>query len=422
MAKINKASQEERNHIRLKLDPAVSPDAIEFFAEHESDEFSSYELATALVQCDKTKDLPRVMFDFIVDLYKDAIETGNTDAMNDLGALYYDGRGCEQNFTKAVFYYDMAAKLGNRQAQENLGYCYYYGRSVPVDYEKAFHYFALGALDGRLISLYKIGDMYLNGYYVEKNPAEAFRIYDRCIEMMTDEAAVLVAGPVFLRLGNCFLNGTGIEENAKNALICYQNAERYLYDMVANGDAMYIQSLQASIDGQAKARKKLNDKLPKKPPFQPSEMRKNVSVKAFEKAYLKLLEQAKINAVTKKSEGSSVPYGFSANNFFDGATFSQHFGQGAASKTPYMNWWVVSIYYVVDNNTIVMGIEENRYPYLDKMSPIKYEKIGNKKIRIAVFYESDAESVDYEELYESFINTAETVMKLGLGSGKTFKV
>lgn len=105
--------------------------------------------------------------------------------------------------------------------------------------------------------------MYLNGYYVEKNPTEAFHIYNRCMETMTDEAAPVAAGPVFLRLGNCFLNGSGVEENAKNALLCYQNAERYLYDMVARGDAMYKKSLQVAIDGQAKAREKLAASLPK---------------------------------------------------------------------------------------------------------------------------------------------------------------
>ncbi len=250
--------------VRLKFDPEQAPEAAAYLEQHIDDEMSAYDLATALVECDKTRDMPRVLFDFIVERYLEAIEAGNTDAMNDLGALYYDGRGCEQDFTKAVYYYDLAAKHGNRKAQENLGYCYYYGRNMPVDYEKAFHYFALGAFDGHLISLYKIGDMYLNGYYVEKNPTEAFRIYDRCLETMTEEAAPVVAGPVFLRLGNCFLNGVGVEENAKNALICYQNAERYLFDMVAGGDAMYKKSLQAAIDGQAKARKKLTETLPEK--------------------------------------------------------------------------------------------------------------------------------------------------------------
>ena len=254
---------EEFKRISLELDPTLLPETIAFFESHLNEDLSAYELASALVECDRTVDMPRVLFEFIVDLYKKAIDCGNADAMNDLGALYYDGRGCEQDFTKAVYYYDMAAKLGNRQAQENLGYCYYYGRNVPIDYEKAFHYFALGAFDGHLISLYKIGDMYMNGYYVEKNPTEAFHIYERCLETMTDEAALIVAGPVFLRLGNAFLYGNGTEENAKNALVCFQKAELFLYDMVARGDWMYRKSLQDAIAGQGFAREKLTEVLPK---------------------------------------------------------------------------------------------------------------------------------------------------------------
>ena len=257
------ASAREPMHLKLGLDPEVLPETVAFFTEHETDEFSPYDLATALVQCDRTAIMPRALFDFIADLYKEAASEGDSDALLDLGALYYDGRGCEQDFTKAIFYYDAAAKLGNLQARENLGYCYYYGRNAPPDYEKAFRYFASAAFEGHLISLYKIGDMYLNGYYVEKDPGEAFRIYDRCIQTMTDEAAPYAAGPVFLRLGNCFLDGTGVEANAKNALICYQKAESFLYDMVADGIVMYNKSLRAAIEGQEKARAMLAETLPK---------------------------------------------------------------------------------------------------------------------------------------------------------------
>ncbi len=253
---------EEKKHITFELDPELLPETVEFFANHVSEDMSSYDLATALVQCDKTVDMPRELFDFIVGLYLDAIENGNAAAMNDLGALYYDGRGCEQDFTKAVHYYHMAALNGSRQAQENLGYCYYYGRNMPVDYEKAFHYFALGAFDGHLISLYKIGDMYQNGYYVEKNPKEAFSIYIHCLDLMTDEAAGTVAGPVYLRIGNALLNGNGVEADPKKALIAFQRAELFLYDMVDGGDAMYKKSLKAAIDGQGKARAKLIGTLP----------------------------------------------------------------------------------------------------------------------------------------------------------------
>ena len=244
-----------------KLDPDYSKEAYEFLSSIDPADYSDYDLATAIAACDRTKPMPRVIFNYLYALYMKAINDGNADAMNDLGALYYDGRGCEQDFTKAVQYYHMAAMRGNRIAQENLGYCYYYGRNVPVDYEKAFQYFSLGAFVGSLTSLYKIGDMYQNGYYVEKNPEEAFRIYNRCLEQMTDEAAPTVAGPVYLRMGNAFLYGNGTKEDPKGALACFQRAELFLYDMVANGDGMYKKSLEAAIKGQETARQVLQEAI-----------------------------------------------------------------------------------------------------------------------------------------------------------------
>ena len=120
----------------------------------------------------------------------------------------------------------------------------------------------LGAFDGHLISLYKIGDMYLNGYYVEKNEREAFEIYMRCLDTMTDEAAPKVAGPVYLRLGKLFLRGLGTEKKLESALICYQKAENYLYSMVLDGDVMYRNSLMAAIKGQEEVRKEMLKQLP----------------------------------------------------------------------------------------------------------------------------------------------------------------
>ena len=220
-------------------------------------------IANTLTGLDKPLVFPEFLIGFIEEMFQMEIAEGNDDAMNDLGAQYYGGnRGFEQSFDKAVMYYQMAADKGNRPAQENLGYCYYYGRDGKPNYEKAFHYFALGAFDGHLVSLYKIGDMYLNGLYVPKNEKEAFYIYVHCMDTMTQQAEGRVAGPVLLRLGGMFLDGIGTEEDAKSALVCFQKAESYLYDMVIGGDDMYRRSLAEAIDGQARARQKLAGQLP----------------------------------------------------------------------------------------------------------------------------------------------------------------
>lgn len=222
-----------------------------------------YEIANDILSKDRPGILPEKLIDLVTDLFELEIAEGNSAAMNDLGACYYEGsRGFVQDFEKAVHYYKMAAENGNRQAQENLGYCYYYGRDGEPDFEKAFHYYALGAFDGHLVSLYKIGDMYLHGLYVPKNEREAFFIFMRCIETMSDEAAYRVAGPVYLRLGRMFMDGVGTEQNLKNALICFQKAESFLFDMVLGGEAMYRKSLDAAVRGQEKARERLAEQLP----------------------------------------------------------------------------------------------------------------------------------------------------------------
>ena len=148
-----------------------------------------------------------------------------------------------------------------------------------------------------------------------------------------------------------------------------------------------------------------------------NELSKIVTYEKFELAYSKFLEQADSNVESKKSEGSKAPYGFSfeaKQNVICGGGFSQHFGQGAASKTPYMSWHVVSIYYVVESQKIVLGIEEARYPHLNEMEQIKTEAIGKKDRNVAIFYECSKNSIDYKNLYDKFMSVSQQVMELGL--------
>ena len=245
------------------LDRKQFPEAFQCLNTSLAGHGTPYEIATALLDCDKPKVFPRFLVDYITAMYEVEIADGNHHAMNDLGAQYYGGdRGFEQSFEKAMELYHKAAENGNRQAQENLGYCYYYGRDGEPDYKKAFHYFALGAFDGHLVSLYKIGDMYLNGYYVEKNPREAYFIYNHCLQTASEEASKFISGPVHLRLGDMCLNGIGTEKNPQQALLHFNLAEIMLFQMVKDGDVMYKKSLRDAIAGQAKARKMLVETLP----------------------------------------------------------------------------------------------------------------------------------------------------------------
>ena len=198
----------------------------------------------------------------VVGSLLDEINENNHDASCDLGALYYTGRIGEQNYEKAVYYYEKSAKLGNRQAIENLGYCYYYGRYVEVDYKKAYHYFVKGALDGHLVSLYKIGDMYKNGLYVEKDERQAYYIYRRCSELLTDEQEEIFGADIYIRLADCYYYEVGVEKNLGVSLYCYQKAEQLYYPRIVGGDFAYKKQYERAIKMQRIIREEREKEIP----------------------------------------------------------------------------------------------------------------------------------------------------------------
>jgi hypothetical protein len=56
-----------------------------------------------------------------VTYYRDAAEHGNSDAQNNLGLMYKDGRGgLAKDDTQAVYWYRKAAAQGSKEAQDNL--------------------------------------------------------------------------------------------------------------------------------------------------------------------------------------------------------------------------------------------------------------------------------------------------------------
>lgn len=160
----------------------------------------------------------------VLECYEMCVEQNMPQAALNLGTMYYNGRVVMQDFVKAARYYKIAANAGIPTALCNLGYCFYYGRHQDVDYEKAYEYFLKGALFHNNINcLYKLGDMYLNGYGVEQNATYAFILYTRAWEICEkaddgDEEVSRCAADVQFRMGKCFLKGIGTPVNAEIAL------------------------------------------------------------------------------------------------------------------------------------------------------------------------------------------------------------
>ena len=78
-----------------------------------------------------------------------------------LGLMYFNGQGVQQDDSKAVEWHTKAAEQGYADAQYNLGVMYANGRGVPQDFDKAVEWYTKAAGQGdayaqeRLVSLRK---------------------------------------------------------------------------------------------------------------------------------------------------------------------------------------------------------------------------------------------------------------------------
>ena len=83
-----------------------------------------------------------------VKWYTLAAEQGLDQAQSNLGLMYENGIGVQENHETAVKWYTLAAQQGLDQAQSNLGFMYYIGKGVTQDYETSAKWYALAAEQG----------------------------------------------------------------------------------------------------------------------------------------------------------------------------------------------------------------------------------------------------------------------------------
>ena len=84
-----------------------------------------------------------------------------------LATLYYDGG----DYKKAKYWWEKAAEQGDSDAQNNLGYIYFYGKGVEIDYEEAF-YWTIKAATSFYVSVeaqYRLSEMYEKGLGVPRD-------------------------------------------------------------------------------------------------------------------------------------------------------------------------------------------------------------------------------------------------------------
>ncbi len=105
-------------------------------------------------------------------------EQGNAKAQNNLGNMYYKGRGVPQDYPEAVKWYRKAAEQGHAMAQYNLGKKYFKGEGVPQDYAEAVGWYRKAAEQGHASAQYNLGVIYDKGLGVPLDYAQAHMWYN----------------------------------------------------------------------------------------------------------------------------------------------------------------------------------------------------------------------------------------------------
>lgn len=81
-------------------------------------------------------------------LWMPLAESGNADAQNYLGILYYLGFGVQKDYKKSLEWYERAAKAGHADAQRNYGDMINFGRGVKKDNYQAYKWYFASSQQG----------------------------------------------------------------------------------------------------------------------------------------------------------------------------------------------------------------------------------------------------------------------------------
>ncbi len=187
--------------------------------------------------------------------YTRAAKQGNIRAQSFLEAAYSHGWGVGKDNTKAIKWKDKAAKgfakitkqyvkaagKGDENAQFNLGMMYEDGRGVEQDYKKAFELYTLLAYRGHVGAQNKLGMMYVNGRWVDQDYKEAFEWLTKATEKENPDAQ--------FNLGMMYANGWGVKQDYKTAFKWYTLAANQMHiDAQYKLGVMYANSLGVERD------------------------------------------------------------------------------------------------------------------------------------------------------------------------------
>ena len=117
---------------------------------------------------------------------------GDTEAQFYLGVAYENGKGVEQSYSQAVYWWKKAAEQGLEIAQYNLGAAYDNGKGVKQSYSQAVYWYKKAAEQNFAIAQYNLGIAYYNSKGIKQSKSQALYWLRKACNNQYDEACDLL--------------------------------------------------------------------------------------------------------------------------------------------------------------------------------------------------------------------------------------
>ena len=149
---------------------------------------------------------------------------GNAEAYKHMGDIHLVGALVEQSTDRALQCYKSAAKLGMTNAYETMGDIFYKGELIKRDVARAIEFYDKGAAEGHSAAAEKSEslkrhreELFERARSIElRVPNEAFRSYAI--------SASMGYVPAYKHMARCFLTGSGIKKDRRQAFLWYEKA------------------------------------------------------------------------------------------------------------------------------------------------------------------------------------------------------
>ena len=195
-------------------------------------------------------------------------QAGKSWAQYNLGLRYSKGKGVEQDYVQAVYWYRKAAQQGDPDAQINLGFRYAHGEGVEKDDVEAVRWYNKAAQQGHPRGQFNLGFRYAKGRGIEQDDVEAVRWYNKAAQQGHASAQS--------NLGLMYEKGKGVDQDYVEAVKWYRKAANQghlrgqynLADMYEQGKGVakdlavaweLYQSAKSEIESADKATERLKD-------------------------------------------------------------------------------------------------------------------------------------------------------------------